>query len=275
MKVEEIVKKIQFLKPLSPAGKKAMQLLNDPNSSIDDIKDTILLDPALTADVLRISNSAFFALRQKVTSVRHAIVILGRKNLKRILLTAQMGSVLKNQLKGYPTQDNTLWEHSLVAAVSAELIAERLGFSDKEQAYIGGLLHDMGKIILDPYVKKSKEEIEQRLKEGQNILAIEKQLFGFNHAEVGGMIAESWDLPLSIKEAITYHHNPTEAKEEVMLALITYLANNLAGAICPVGFITEPSSDSKLLQEVGLTPADTEEITLKILAAKEEILDLT
>ncbi len=275
MQVDALIKSIKLLKPLSATAQKVLKLLDDPDSDIEEVKDAILLDPALTADILRISNSAYFAFRQKITSVRHAIILLGRKVIKKIIFTAQMGPVFKHQLKGYPGQENALWEHSLVAAVAAELIAERLGYQDKEQAYITGLLHDIGKLILDPYVEKAQKEIETALKEGKNPLKVEKELFDYDHAEIGGLIAENWQLPSSIKEAITYHHSPTEANEEVMLALITYLADSLAVSVCPAGFVTKPSTEASLLSELGLTLADMEEITLRVLAAKEEISTLS
>ncbi len=271
-KIEDILKQVRFLKPTSGAVIKVLNVLNDPNTDAEEIKDAILLDPALTADVLRISNSAFFAFRQKITSIKHAVVLLGRKILKKIVFTVQMKGILNKKLKGYPQTEHTLWEHSLVAAVSAELIAEKLKYKNKELAYIGGLLHDIGKIILDQYVKNAFEEITKKLAEGMDLLNIEKEMFGYNHAEIGGIIAENWQLPLPIKESIAFHHYPTEATQEVIIALIVYLANNLATFISPVGFHSTPQVESQLLNEIGLNEADLEEIMVNVIAKKEDIL---
>ncbi|MDL1969927.1 MAG: HDOD domain-containing protein [Candidatus Desulfofervidaceae bacterium] len=276
LQIEEILKRIKFLKPISGATAKVIQALDNPESSAEDIKDAILLDPALTADVLRIVNSAYFALRQRVANVKHAVALLGRKTIKKIIFTARAGTLLKRNLEGYPTQENanTLWEHSLVTAVSAEIIAEKLQYKDKELAYIGGLLHDIGKIILDQYVKDVTQKVEAELAKGKELTQIEKELFGYDHAELGGIMAENWQLPLPIKEAIAYHHSPTEASKEVMIAFIAYMANNLANFICPLGNYHTQSTDPAVLQHIGLNDADMEEITLKIIAKKEEILTI-
>ena len=218
----EIVSQIDKLPQFPENIVHLQKLINDPESEIADIARQVSMDPSLTADLLKIVNSAQFMLPKKVDNIVEAVKLLGLKGLKNQLYTYGTQKVLD-------TRQKDLWDHSYKTAFYAYNLAKN--FKRKrdllDDAYVGGILHDMGKIIFS----EVHPHLLDRITSFCSSKEISRNLFedfsaGLNHAEIGGMIAKKWNFPDSLVEAISFHHEPDQASEESRDVVETvYLAN--------------------------------------------------
>jgi len=218
----EIVSQIDKLPQFPENIVHLQKLINDPESEIADIARQVSMDPSLTADLLKIVNSAQFMLPKKVDNIVEAVKLLGLKGLKNQLYTYGTQKVLD-------TRQKDLWDHSYKTAFYAYNLAKN--FKRKrdllDDAYVGGILHDMGKIIFS----EVHPHLLDRITSFCSSKEISRNLFedfsaGLNHAEIGGMIAKKWNFPDSLVEAIAFHHEPDQASEESRDVVETvYLAN--------------------------------------------------
>jgi putative nucleotidyltransferase with HDIG domain len=197
--------------------------------TIDVLVGLVSLDQALAALVLQMSNSVSLGYAHTCSTLHEAIMYIGLARFKSILLTSSATSMLKRGLAGYRSGAGELWHHSLVTAVAAEWLAQALYYPNPEEAYISGLLHDVGKLLLDQYVLSDYNTIVEFVRKYQMPLwQVEEKLIGIHHAEVGGLIAKRWNFPISLVDAIRYHHSPSFAMKNQKLPAIVNLANTFA-----------------------------------------------
>jgi putative nucleotidyltransferase with HDIG domain len=225
---DKILKKIDELPPLPQVVIRIHDLIEDPESEAKDIARVIETDQAIAAKVLRIANSAYYGMRGKISSVQHASVVLGFKTLGEIVTIAGAQDSLDRKLPGYGYDTKDLWEHSLAVAFGAKIIAGMKNQALVNEAYTAGLIHDVGKIILDPYVLEQKDEIEFYMEnEEKTFLDAENHFFAFNHAEIAFEICNNWSFPENINIAIKGHHNPSSS-ESTDLSYILHMADHTA-----------------------------------------------
>ncbi len=227
--LEAIVEAVHDMPALPHVVVRVMELTEDPNSTAQDINNALSQDQALTAKVLKMANSAFYGFPRRIATVTDATVLLGFKTVRSIVMAASVSEMLSQEMEGYALAPGELWKHSQSVAMAARHIAKKckLGFVDV--AYTAGLLHDIGKVILNSTLKDSYHEVVELVAE-QNIpfMDAEIQVLGFNHAMVGSKIAEKWNLPPELVEAIADHHNPEQAQINKNLTAIVHVAD----AIC-------------------------------------------
>ncbi|MBU0718427.1 MAG: HDOD domain-containing protein, partial [Planctomycetes bacterium] len=203
-----------------------MTVINDPRSSVDDILEVIKYDQAVTGEVLRLCNSAYFGLSRKVTSLNEATVRLGSAKVLHLVMSVHANSLLAQRQAGYGLEPGMLWRHSVGVAVASAQLAQKLRLANVNLAFTAGLLHDIGKVILNEYVAEGFAEIVRRVSsEGVSFSEAEREVLGCSHVEVGGMIAETWDLPEPIVQAIRYHLEPGQLEPSVPLVDTVHLAN--------------------------------------------------
>lgn len=188
---------------------KARELLSDSNSSFGDLATVIGTDQALCVSVLRLANSSYYGLSGKVSSIKHASMILGQKNLAEVITMAGASGLLGKKLPGYDLDAGDLWRHSLAVAFGSKMIADKKNSQLAHDAFSAGLIHDVGKLILDRYVLESKEAFSEFMSEGHpTFLEAEKRVLGLDHAEIASEICRVWKVPAALATAIRYHHNP-------------------------------------------------------------------
>jgi putative nucleotidyltransferase with HDIG domain len=224
--IDYILHKVTLLQPMPANISRVLTEVEKEDVNINALARTISLDPALAAYILRMSNSAALGYAYACTTVEDAVMHIGLKRLKSVLITFPAAEMMEKSLTGYQFESGELWQHSLITAVAAKWLAKKLKYSSPEEAYTAGLLHDLGKLILDQFVFSNYNVIlslveQQRLP----IWKVEDKLLGINHAYVGGKIAEHWSYPAALADAISFHHNPAEAKTNKSLAAIINLAN--------------------------------------------------
>lgn len=213
--IDSLTNGINDLIPLPKAYVRIQQLVNDPESSLSDITDVIVHDPGLTSRILRIANSAYMALASKVDTVSRAVQVLGLNQVHDLALAgAAVGSLFKLETKALNVHD--FWRRSVYAAVVGRSFAKRTSVSSPERAFVCGLLHDVGNLIIAYRMPDIYEELFQMAVQSNLPLAtVQAKELGFDYAEVGAVLLEKWQLPEPIIEPVRCHtgkltRSPTE-----------------------------------------------------------------
>jgi len=236
----KILRSLVNLPPMPHIILKARDILSDPESSLKDLAKVIETDQAMVAKVVTLANSAYYGVSGMISSISHASVLLGQRTLGQMITISASSALLNKKLRGYGIDPDEMWKHSLACAFAAKRIA---GISNEkmiEDAFTAGLLHDAGKIILDPYVFENKKEFAQF--DSQNGLPpfeTEKAIIGFDHAEIMSRACRLWRFPEEQVTAIRHHHQPSRS-EENKLACVIHLADILAKT---AGFPAGPPGD--------------------------------
>ena len=223
---QDIVDRVGSLPPLPSTALKLMNAINDPQSTVDDIVDAIRYDQAVTAEVLRICNSAYFGLSRKVTSLNDAMLLLGTVKVLQLVMSVHTSTTLAREQEGYGLEPGALWKHSVAVAMASSGLAQQMKLPNGSLVFTAGLLHDIGKVVLNECVADSFAEIVRRVTEERlSFVEAEQQVLGFSHQEVGGMIARQWELPEAIERCIRFHHDPRELDPPDPFVDTVYLAD--------------------------------------------------
>lgn len=230
--LENRLAKIIDLPTLSVVANNIILITQNPKSSALEVGRAISQDQALVSKILRIANSTFYGFPRKITTIPHAVVILGFANIRNLVLTASIFDMFQSKGgDGYFDREG-FWKHSLACGVTSKLIAKRLGIKNLEEVFIWGLLHDLGKLILDAYFREDFTRVVFLVKEKEILIRdAEQQLLGFDHAAVGSLVANKWNLPPAVIKVIRFHHNPPLANESMRMVAIVHLADILCRAI--------------------------------------------
>lgn len=228
-RLDEIIRSVNRLRPLPGSPLRILKELDNQSTSASQVADLILLDQALTAYLLKVANSAYLGFSRQCSSVQEAVVRLGFKQVRSLVYSTMASGPLGARLAGYRLGDKGLWFHSVAVASSSHWLAKALNYPDPEKAYVAGLLHDIGKLVLDQFVMADYNQIMDIMyTQKQPMWRVEEQLFGIDHAGVGALAGEHWQFPAELIEAIRYHHNPCMDQPHPQLAAIVNLANALA-----------------------------------------------
>ncbi|MGD9245938.1 MAG: HDOD domain-containing protein [Desulfobacterales bacterium] len=226
--INSIIKKIERLTPIPQVASKVMSIAEDPKSSMSDLSKIIVYDTAVTANLLKVVNSAYFGLPEKVDSVHQAIVYLGMSQVVDLVLLSASGKNLQTAQEGYDLKAGELWKYSVSSALIAREIAEKKGVKDTHLIFTAALLKDIGKVILNQYVKDSFEKINALVtKQNFTFREAEKEVIGIDHAELGGMVAENWKFSPKMVEIIRHHHRPQETSMSEFESAIVYMADTI------------------------------------------------
>jgi putative nucleotidyltransferase with HDIG domain len=224
----EIEQAIEQVKPIPQVALKVMRLVDHPDERIDAIADEIRKDQVITARTLQLANSALFAAKQTIASLDHAIVFLGQDHLIKLVISAAIQGYFDQSNQGYALCKGGIYHHALGCAHVAEILAKRTGMAEAAMAYTAGLVHDIGKVVLDQYVSHAYPLFYRRVMErNEDVIHIEKRLFNADHTAVGSMLARRWSFPDPLTDAVCHHHHPGNARNHPELARIVYLADLL------------------------------------------------
>lgn len=281
---EQIISSIEKLPPFPEVVKRLMELVDDPTADAEDIFAVVQYDQALTANCLKLCNCSYFGLRQKVHSLRQAVVLLGTKNLLKIVLAGAGVNIYTKAQEGYGLQRGELWQHSVTCAILSQIVLKKMGRSEDPLLFTSSLLHDVGKVALSDYVGKEFDIISLLVQEQKmSFVEAEKEVLGIDHAELGGIISEKWQFPPLLVKAIRYHHpkdDTEDGREDEDLVPWVRLSNLIAnmlgvgtghdGMACRV--------DSDLLNQFSLGRKEVQEIMAEFpgeMKKAEELLKIT
>ena len=227
-RLRHVTERVIGLPSLPTVVTQLINLVGDPATSARDISQLISADQALTAKILKVANSAFYGFPRKIATVQLAIVVLGFETVKNLGLSV---AVLKrfHAGKAHPLFDRQqFWEHAIGCGVAARMLGRKLDRKLEGEAFVAGVVHDIGKLILIEYFPNEfGESLEMARDEYLTISEAEMKVIGVTHAEIGGWLAEKWNLPETLVQAITYHHNPMDVEEPSEILMVTHAANAL------------------------------------------------
>lgn len=279
-KAEDLVKGVVKLISLPEIYIRVSQALEDENHNAKQLGDIIGHDPALTARILRIVNSAYYSLATQVELVSRAVSVIGEDDLRNLVLATSAVDTFKripNQL----VDIDLFWRHSVHTGIVARLLSKYCNILHGERLFVAGMLHDIGKLVL--YFKEPELSQQVLLKaadtDGQ-LFNAEKEIIGFTHGDVGAALIDAWKLSDTLKEVIAYHHTPLNAKEYRIETAIVHIANCVVNAIDPDVEINEhllddyPSFEPKTLEITGLKLDILPEVMDKAWEHAAEVLDI-
>ena len=269
---QELIANLGDLPPLPAVAAQVLRLAADPDSSSEDLQKVIATDQALTTQILKISNSAMFGMMREVKTLSQAIMTLGFSTIKSVVIASSAKNLYARGSVGL--QERLLWEHSLVTALSSRAFAKSLRFPRVEEAFLAGLMHDIGKSVMGlKFPDRYGTMIRQVYNQEADGLELELETFGFDHCMVGEALLRAWNLAESLADAVRWHHHPAEAPDNTRnLAAIVALGNHLA-LKRGVGMGKPESLDAaeaEALAILGLSPADLEGHLLAIEEALEQ-----
>ena len=212
--LSKLFERIGSLTTLPAAAQRIMQLVADQSSNTSDLLAAVEGDPVLAAQVLRRVNSAFYGLRNRVDDLRSAISLLGFREIRNLALTVYMSRMFNgnSEYRGFTREG--LWKHCVAVAHASRLISLTCRRESPDEAYLAGLLHDMGLILLDQYMGKHMMQIVDLITEGKPTCEAERAIIPFDHTLLGAYVATQWNFPKSVIAATRYHHDPLEAPTE-------------------------------------------------------------
>lgn len=264
----EIADKTIEVSTLPEVTIRILDIVQDPQSTAKDLHQIVCNDPALSARVLRVVNSAFYGLPGQIGNLDRAIMLLGLNAVKNIAIAASLtkmftaGSTVCDDFSG-----KDLWTHSVAVGASNKLITNAIGLSLPDEAFLAGLIHDLGQVAVLQCYAKEIHEIVAQVKAGVPYHQAEESILGTTHQEIGAALAAKWKFPRSFQYVTGYHHNPMNlAKENRLLAVVTYIsdiicANNGLGLTISVeSDLVEPS----ILEEIELSAEQLQEISDKL-----------
>jgi len=217
------------------------KMLSSYKTSANELGRVISRDQALVAKILSVANSPLYGLPRRVSTIEFAIVILGFDHIKNIVIALSMIEAFKNK-DDKNWSRKKYWQHSVLTAVAAKRIADDLGIIKSGEAFTAGLLHDLGISVIQRYFNPEFARISKMVREGQmSYLQAEEKVLGITHAEVGKYLLERWNLPQSLGDAVFFHHKPSAATDNNIIAAIVHLAD----------FMTQRYHDSNLLWDLN------------------------
>ncbi len=238
--LKEFTQDIDNLVSLPSVGVRVNEMVNNPSSSATDIGKVISQDPALTARLLRIANSPTYGLSTQVDTVSRAVAVIGIKRIRDLVLATSTITAFDKIPNELVTMEN-FWRHSLYCGLAAHLLAEQRRSKNAETLFIAGLLHDIGQLVI---FRKLPQEAKQALLlsiEGPDELALhksERQIMGFDHAQVGAELLRHWHFPELLIECVEFHHAPELAQKYPVETAIVHIANSIA-TLAEIDSVTE------------------------------------
>lgn len=190
---------------MPPVAAEVMKKAEDPDTDLPSLTALVSRDAALVVRVLKIANSSFYSMPRKITTVQQAIVLLGYATLRSVVVAA----AIKDVFMRFGLAERLLWEHAVAAGVACSLLAQDVGGLARDEAMVGGLLHDIGKLLMHAEVETKYQEVMRVVyAEGADPIEAEKDVLGFDHCEVGQLLLAKWKLPERLSKAVGAHHDP-------------------------------------------------------------------
>lgn len=255
--MEKIVQTSKALPPMPQIIARANEVLSSDNSGFREISQVLETDQAMATRVLRIANSAYYGVSVPVTSVQQASALLGFQTLFELITVVSSSKMMGKHLQGYNIEAKFVWKHSLSVAVGAKAIAEKYHPELVNDAFMSGLIHDSGMVLLDSRIHEHQRQFNELLARGKTLQDAEMEMFEFDHAALAARYLKKWKLPENLTHAIRYHHSPAECGHDP-LACILHISDAMANTNnLESNFIMDDSA----LDAIGMPTDDLDQMT--------------
>jgi putative nucleotidyltransferase with HDIG domain len=277
--LDKIISGIDALPAFPQTAAQVLKLAGDSDTGIRDIVGIIRYDQAITADCLRLCNSSYFGLIDKVESIHRAVVLLGATTLvNTIVLLSCKTSLCRGAVPSYKMAPGELWRHSVSCALMSQLLAEKMGMNNTHELFTASLLHDIGKLLIDTHIADNFGAMFSLMQEEDfGTTETEKQFFGIDHAELGGILAEKWNFPPSLSNIIKNHHQDLTKIRDVTPETITVLSNFICNKFFCQSHDDFLEIDSHIQKTFGIIGDDVKDLFCGLareLKRAEDLLNL-
>jgi HD-like signal output (HDOD) protein len=228
---ENFLKKFADIHPLPHVVTTVTRLINDPESTMKDFEEVIRMDPVLVSRLLRLVNSAYFGLVQKVDSIGRAVAYLGMKNLRNLVITDSLKSVFVETKSDSVFSKTRLWSHCAAVSICSKMVAERIFGINGDDAFLCGILHDFGLLVEEQVQQEEFHRICNACDSTGSLIEMERQAFGTDHCDICYIMTLDWNMPVAIQEAIRDHHLVTEKIEPESLTGILQISEYITGQL--------------------------------------------
>lgn len=259
----EIFNKVDLVRPIPQIALKIVRMIQEKDYDTPKISREVKQDQIISAKAIKLCNSTFFGLKKKVDSIDRAMVILGEKLIMQVILSASFEPYFSSSNGGYSLCKGGLFQHALDTARASEHLARLLKISTPDIAYTAGLMHDIGKVVLDQYLVAELPLFYRKTQiEGLSLCDMERESFGITHPEVGGFLAEKWGLPRVLADTILYHHRPESSTINPELTHLIYLADLIMSRFHLGKELEHINTDGlySRLARIGLIPSQFPEV---------------
>ena len=272
--ITDAVNAISHIATLPEITLKIIELVENPRSTAQDLNKLISNDPALVARILKVVNSAFYGLPGQIGSINRAIVLLGLNAVKNIVIAASLAKLFRGGRVSPHFSAKDLWTHSIAVGVMAKMIVQKLNNTLPDEAFLAGLIHDMGILVeLQAFREPLVEIAERATNEPTNYIDLETQIIGVDHQALGAGLTSKWKFPRSFQYVTGHHHNPMALAADCRwLTCIVHVADHV---VCQQGLgytLTCKNSvmDPAVLVELGLSVEVIAELTALLPEALKE-----
>lgn len=271
------IRNIKNLPTLPVIVSRVLEVADDSGSSANELADIVSKDMSVSAKVLNLANSAFYGFSRRITTIPQAVVVLGFDTVRSLAMSVSVFETLNQTTDDVSFDREAFWIHSIGCGTSARIIAKKLNYKDTGTFFVAGLLHDLGKVILDTYFHDQYAEVvEEMVEEERSALEAETDLLDIDHGEVGGWLAARWKFPDILVNPIAYHHNLMAVDEGfIKEAVIVHLANILTKrahiGLCYEEEIAPPSDF--VHSELNLNDGQITNLLRELQGEKEQITD--
>ncbi len=282
--VNEAILGISHIATLPETTLKIIELVEDPSSTAQDLHAVVSFDPALSTRILKVVNSAFYGLPGQIGSINRAIVLLGLNAVKNIAIAASLAKLFRGGDLCPVFNAKDLWEHSVSTAVASKYLADKLGLGLPDEAFLGGLLHDIGIMVEMQHNRQQLIEVVSQLEiddtgaPTKDMMEHEVKAFGANHQDFGAALCKKWKFPKAFGFVTGRHHDPLSLPAESRtLTSIIYVADHMCASLEEPGFrldIVDSSIDSDVLDDLGLAHEQLVDIITSLPEKIEEASSL-
>jgi len=281
--VAAAIQEISHIATLPEVTLKIIKLVEDPTSTAQDLHKVIAYDPALCSRLLKVVNSAFYGLPGQIGSINRAIVLLGLNAVKNIAIAASLAKLFRGGELSPNFSARDLWKHSIASAAASKMVADKLKLGLPDEAFLSGLIHNIGIIVEMQYDRHKLIDVIDQVEVDSNgmpqnsMLEVEQRVFGATHQEFGAGLCEKWRFPKTFALVAGHHHDPLSLpSNNRTLACLVALADVLASEI-EGGFKLDQKDlvpEQELIEELGLTTSQMDEIRADLPSALEEVESL-
>ena len=226
-KLNQILAKVDSFPAMPGAGTQLLALLEEPDTTVSEIEEILRYDPGLTANILKLANSAYFGIPSKIGSLKQAVILLGLNRLIQLVVASCVSAVMDKAVDGYDLPAGDLWRHSVAVSIAAEALVKDKKKHGSKDVFTPALLHDVGKLVLGSFVREELKTIKGIAAKGVPFVVAENMILGTDHAEVGALILARWNLPAEVVNTVRWHHDPDSSDASDLQMDVVYLANLL------------------------------------------------